>query len=161
MPEKLRLRAADPEDLAVIAACLQDARISLNEMVYLPAERRFAAMFARYRREHQLDPLSCEGLTECQSALVFEEIDAVKHRRLGAAGPNQELVLLTIATEPGRDKLIHVDLVFQGDAVIQLRTDRIACRLEDVGAPVPSRITPCDHFAQEFWEQVDAAATRS
>lgn len=160
MSDKLRLRAADAEDLAVIAACLQDARISLNEMVYLPAERRFAAMFVRYRRECQLDPLSCEGLTECQSAVVFEEIDAVKHRRLGVARPDQELVLLTIATEPGRDKLIHIDLVFQGDAVIQLRTDRIACRLEDVGAAVPSQITPCDHFAQEFWQQVDAAAAR-
>ena len=42
-------------------------------------------------------------------------------------------MLLTIATEPGKDHLIHIDLVFEGDAQIQLRTDRIACRLDDFG----------------------------
>jgi hypothetical protein len=150
MTEKLRLRAADAEDLAVIAACVQDARSSLREMVFSPDERRFAAAFTRFRRERMQDWSSCDGLTECLSALVFDEIDEVKYRGLDAGQPDKELVLLTIATEPGKQHLIHIDLVFEGDAQIQLRTDRIACRLDDFGAPAPCKVTPCDHLG-EAW----------
>ena len=155
MSDKLRLRAADCEDLAVIAACLQDARITLREMVYQPVERRFMAAFTRYRRERQADPASCDGLTECASALVFDGIDEVKYKGLDPEAGDQELVLLTIATEPGRAKLIHIDLVFAGRAEIQLRTDRIDCRLDDFGEPVECTVTPCDHFTAEFWAQLD------
>jgi hypothetical protein len=147
MSDKLRLRATDCEDLAVIAACLQDARIPLREMAFLPAERRFMADFVRYRRERQPDWDSCDGLTECQAVLTFEGVEEVKYRRLDPSDLARELTLLTIATAPGREPLIHVELIFAGDAVIQLRTAAIACRLEDFGEAVPCRETPCDHFA--------------
>jgi len=148
MSEKLRLKATDAEDLAVIAACLQDARVSLSEMVFRPQEHQFLAAFKRFRRERQRDWSSCDGLTECEAALVFDDIAEVKHRGIDAAQPTKELVLLTIATEPGRDRLIHVDLVFEGDAQIQLRTDKICCRLDDFGTPEPCRVTPCDHLGE-------------
>ncbi len=159
--ERLRLRAADPQDLAVIAACLQDARITIREMVFMPGERRFAAAFVRYRRELLADPTSCAGLTECPSALTFEDIAEVKHRGLDPNDLDRELSLLTIATEPGRRHLVHIDLVFEGDVWIQLRTDAIRCRLEDFGDPVPCRRTPCDHFAQATYAELagDAPST--
>jgi hypothetical protein len=147
MSDKLRLRAADCEDLAVISACLQDARIPLRETAYLPAEHRFMAAFTRFRRELQSDWDSCEGLTECQSALTFEGVEEVKYRSLDPSDLDRELTLLTIATAPGRGSLIQVELIFAGDGVIQLRTPSIMCRLEDFGEPVVCRITPCDHFA--------------
>ena len=100
--DKLRLKAGDAEDLAVIAACLQDARVAVREMVFSPDERRFAAAFIRYRRERMQDWTSCDGLTECLSALVFDGIDEVKYRGMDTDRPDQELVLLTIATEPGK-----------------------------------------------------------
>lgn len=143
----VRLRAGDVEDLAVIAACLQDARVTLREMVFQPEERRFVAVFTRYRRELQADATSCDGLTETASALVLDGIEEVKHRGLDPAEPGRELSLLTIATMPGRERLIHVDLVFGGEAQIQLRTNSIAARLDDFGEPRLSVITPCDHFA--------------
>ena len=156
MTDKLRLKATDAEDLAVIAACLQDARVSLREMLFSPDERRFAAAFVRYRREAQADWSSCEGLTECPAALVFEGIESVKYRGLDPAQPERELSLLTIATAPGKERLIHIELVFEGDAHIQLRTDAIACRLDDFGPPEPCRIVPCDHLA-EGWIKVAPA----
>lgn len=146
MPDKLRLRAADAEDLAVIAACLQDARIPLKEMVFLPDEKRFVAAFTRYRREKQKDWSNCEGLTECASALVFDGIDEVKYRGVDKSAPDKEMELLTIATAPGPQHLIHIELVFAGGSEIQLRTHAINCRLDDFGAPVPCRVVPCDHF---------------
>jgi hypothetical protein len=156
---RLRLKAADPQDLAVMAACLQDARIPVREMAYMPAERRFAAAFTRYRRELLTDPSSCAGLTERPAALTVEGVAEVKYRGLDPAMLDRELVLLTIATEPGRRHLIHIDLVFEGDVWIQLRTDAIHCRLEDFGEPAPCRRTPCDHFAQASYAQMagDAA----
>lgn len=158
MGDKLRLRADDCEDLAVLAACLQDARIALREMCYMPEEKRFVAAFTRYRRERQSDPSNCEGLTECQSALVLEGIEAVKHKGVATRAEGNELVLLTIATEPGTDKLIHIDLVFEGDACIQLRTDAISARLDDFGDVVDCKVTPCDHFAADFWAQAPQSA---
>jgi len=146
MGDKLRLKAADCEDLAVIAACLQDARIPLKEMAFLPGERRFVAAFTRYRRELLPDPASCEGITECASALVFDEVDEVKYKGIDPANLEREFSLLTIATGPGRQRLIHIDLMFEGDVSIQLRVDRIAARLDDFGEPVLSAVTPCDHF---------------
>lgn len=147
MGDKLRLKATDAEDLAVIAACLQDARIPLKEMAFLKEERRFVCAFRRYRRELQPDPQSCEGMTECMAVLVFDGIEVVKYRGLDTDSPEKELGLLTIATEPGKGHLIHVDLVFEGSAQIQLRTDAILCRMDDFGEPEPCRVTPCDHFA--------------
>ena len=126
-----------------------------------PEERilkRFAAAFTRYRRELLPDPTTCEGLTECPSALTFEGIAEVKYRGLDTADLDRELSLLTIATEPGRRHLIHIDLVFEGDVWIQLRTDAIVCRLEDFGEPVPCKRTPCDHFAQMTYAELAADA---
>jgi hypothetical protein len=147
---KLRLRATDAEDLAVIAACLQDARVTVREMLFSPDERRFAAAFVRYRREDQSDWSSCEGLTECPSALVFDGIEGVKYRGLDPAKLDRELGLLTIATAPGKEQLIHVDLIFEGDIHIQLRTDAIDCRLDDFGPVAPSKVTPCDHLSEDW-----------
>ncbi len=148
MMKKLKLRAEDPQDLAIISAILQDARVSLKEMVFDPEAGRFMAAFARYMRELQEDPCSCEGLREIPSALTFEKVERVLYRDLDLEDRERELVLLTIATEPGRDHLLHIHLVFAGGAEIQLRSDAIRCRLEDFGESCPCRVNPCDHFAE-------------
>src|SRR5512147_404408 len=44
----LKLIALDTEDLDVVSAHLQDAVISVGEMTYLKAERRFAAIANRF-----------------------------------------------------------------------------------------------------------------
>ena len=146
----VRLRAEDVEDLAVMAALLQDARVALREMAFDVEERRFIAAFTRYRRELQADPSSCDGLTEVDTALRLDCIVQVKHRQLDPLDLERELTLLTIATEPGERQLFHIDLVFEGGPEIQLRTDCIDVLLEDFGEPRPCRVSPCDHFADEL-----------
>lgn len=148
--KRVRLRAEDVEDLAVMAALLQDARITLRDMAYDPEEHSFIAAFTRYRRELQPDPTSCEGLSERGSALRFACIEAVKHRALDPGEFDRELTLLTIATSPGERHLFHVELVFDEGVQIQLRSDCIDALLEDFGEPRKCRKTPCDHFAEEF-----------
>lgn len=148
--QAVRLRAEDVEDLAVMAALLQDARVTLREMVYDPEANSFIAAFTRYRREFLADPTSCAGLTERPSALRFDCVEAVKHKQLDPADLDRELTLLTIATAPGERQLFHVELVFDDGVQIQLRSDCIDAQLEDFGEARRSAKTPCDHFAEEF-----------
>jgi hypothetical protein len=159
MGDKLRLKAADCEDLAVIAACLQDARVPLKEMAFLPGERRFVAAFTRYRREAAGRPGRLRGDHRVRLRPRLRRGDEVKYRGIDPADLDREFSLLTVATAPGRERLIHVDLVFEGDASIQLRIDRIAARLDDFGEPVLSKVTPCDHFATPLpgWTESYAA----
>ncbi len=121
----LRLRAMDGEDLCVLAALLQDARIPINEMLFEPDRRRFLAAFRRCRRE--LEP-SADAHTPCLSVLRLEQVDAVRWRGLAPDRPTEEHVLLTLLEEaPGR-----LLLVFQGGEALRFEVSRIDARLEDV-----------------------------
>jgi hypothetical protein len=142
MPERLRLRAVDAEDLSVIAACLQDALIPLAEMAYLPEERRFMAAFTRFQRERMADPDRPGGLTQSQSVLVLREVEAVKYRGLDSRFGAVRFELLTMISEPGEDGLVRITLLFAGDAAIQLHARRVAATLEDFGEPWPATTLP-------------------
>ena len=147
MVERLRLKAVDPDDLSVIAACLQDALIPLAEMAYLAGERRFVAAFTRFRRECLADPASCEGMTQCQSALVFDQVEAVRHYGLDSRFGAVRLELLTLVAAPGEGGLIDVTLLFAGDMAIRLRVHKIAATLEDFGEPWPAAVAPTHELA--------------
>jgi Protein of unknown function (DUF2948) len=147
MVERLRLKAVDQDDLSVIAACLQDALIPLTEMAYLADERRFVAAFTRFRRECLADPTSCEGMTECQSALVFNQVEAVRHYGLDSRFGAVKLELLTLVAAPGQGGLIDVTLLFAGDMAIRLGVREIAATLEDFGDPWPAPVAPTHELA--------------
>jgi len=142
MKDRLRLKAVDAEDLSVIAACLQDALIPLSEMVYLPEERRFLAAFTRFRRECLADPGCDDGLTQCQSALAFQGVEAVKHHGVDPRFGAVKLEFLTMVAEPCGDGLVSVVLIFAGDMAIQLRVRGISATLCDFGDPRPAPAAP-------------------
>jgi hypothetical protein len=138
----LRLRAADADDLSVIAACLQDALIPLAEMAYVAQERRFMAAFTRFQRERLDDPDAARPLTQCHSALVLREVEAVRFRGLDSRFGAVKLELLTLFSEAAADGLTRITLLFAGDAAIQLDARAIAATLEDFGAPWPAPVAP-------------------
>jgi hypothetical protein len=147
MSEGLRLKAVDSDDLSVIAACLQDALIPLSEMVYLAAEDRFLAAFTRFRRECLADPTQCAGLTQCQSVLIFNEVEAVRHHGLDSRFGGVRLELLTVVAEPAADGATEITLLFAGDAAVRLRVRRIHATLEDFGEPLPAPVPPAHDLA--------------
>jgi len=147
MSEGLRLKAVDSDDLSVIAACLQDALIPLSEMVYLAAEDRFLAAFTRFRRECLADPTRCDGLTQCQSVLVFNEVEAVRHHGLDSRFGGVRLELLTMVAEPTADGAADITLLFAGDAAVRLRVRQIRVSLEDFGEPSPAPVPPAHVLA--------------
>jgi hypothetical protein len=142
MTQRLRLRAVDADDLSVIAACLQDALIPLSEMAYLADERRFMAAFTRFQRERLPDPGRPEGLSQCQSVLVLQEIEAVRFRGLDSRFGAVRHELLTVVAEPAEGDLVYITLLFAGDAAVQLHARKIAALLEDFGEPWSATTAP-------------------
>ncbi len=125
-----------------MGACLQDALIPLSEMAYVAAEQRFMAAFTRFRRECLADPAQCEGLTQCQTVLTFDEVVAVKFRGLDPTLGGVKLELLTLMAEPAAEGLFYVTMLFAGDMAIQLHVRQLAARLEDFGEPWPALVAP-------------------
>jgi hypothetical protein len=138
VPQRLKLRAADADDLAVISAVLQDAVIPGDEMAYLPSERRFVLVANRFRWEDS-DGQQVPGrlYERVHSGLVIDAVRAVKTRGFDPADKDRLLSMLAI--EPHDDA---IDLLFSGGAAIRIEVDRILCHLEDVAEPYPTRLRP-------------------
>lgn len=143
---RLRLRAVDVDDLSVMAACLQDALIPLKEMVFVKDENRFMAAFTRFRRECLADPETCQGLMQIHSALVFDDVEAVRYRGLDPAFGSVRHELLTMIAEPDETGAETVTLLFAGDAAIQLSVGAIRARLDDFGEPWKANCAPAHAF---------------
>lgn len=140
-PERLRLRAIDGEDLSVMAAVLQDALTCLSEMAYSKADSRFMAAFLRFRREVQQDG-EVGPLLQCQCALTFEAVEAVRYRGIDPRFGRVRLELLTIMVEDRPGGGARIVLLFAGDAAIQLEVGGIEVRLQDFGECAPATSIP-------------------
>jgi len=132
----LRLRAEDHHDLAIIAACLQDAVVRIEEMSYLSARHRFAIVCSRFRweREHRG---ARHGHERIRCGIHFEGILAARVRGIAQSQGGPALELLTIRAEPmagdGGDGSLHIELVFAGGATVRLEAEFIECHLSDLG----------------------------
>ena len=147
----LRLRAEDHDDLAIIAACLQDAVIRIEEMSYLPARHRFAAVCSRFRweREHRG---ARHGHERIRCGIHFEGILAARVRGIAQGQGGPALELLTIRAEPladhggdsgdSGDSGLHIELVFAGGATVRLEAEFIECHLSDLGDAWQTRSWP-------------------
>ena len=156
----IKLRARDAEDMAVIAAWLQDALVPVVDMAYLPREKRFVMVVNRFCWENSpagappqpVEPVAAEAegdasFTDADDrppyrvncGLCFDRVRAVKLRGFELRQKDQILNLLTIETRP-REIVLH----FSDDAAIRLEVGMIACHLEDLGEPWPTRWRP-DH----------------
>src|SRR5262252_8835578 len=162
MADALKLRARDAEDLAMVAALLQDALVALADIKYLGRERRFALMVNRFRWEtlagdsRQAGPppsapgdasfadQGAAGFERVHSALVFDRVRSVKHRGLVSGTKAGVLVLLNIHLDGS-----YVFISFAGGAEIRLEVERFSCHLEDVGEPWPTVWRP-EHSDSEI-----------
>lgn len=159
--ERLKLSAHDADDLAVIAACTQDALAPIGEMAFLPVERRFVVALNRFRwdrldaaklsardgdrprPERPTDAAFLEGsdkgpaFERVHSALRFEDVTAARTKGIDLRKRESILELLTIQAESGA-----VSLVFAGGGVIRLEVTQLRCYLEDFSDAWPTRWRP-------------------
>jgi hypothetical protein len=153
----LKLIARDAEDLAVVASCLQDALVPLNEMRYLGAERRFIMVVNRFQWERNngagkqakaatqsqsgdasFEDASYAGAHQrTHSGLCIDRVLAVRSRDINRDRPDQFLDLLTLNYAEGK-----LDFVFAGGGVIQLEVEALNLFLQDLGESWPTQWQP-------------------
>ncbi|MGR3323426.1 MAG: DUF2948 family protein [Pseudooceanicola sp.] len=141
----LDIGALDAEDLTVLSALAQDAVFPATEMLWRPADRRFALLLNRFRWEDELR--ESHGAERVQAVLVAENVTGVASQGIDRKDGETVLALLAIefvpdAEPPGG----HVLLTLSGDGAIRLKVEALEMRLRDVTKPyrAPSGRIP-DH----------------
>jgi len=152
----MRVMAKDADDLAILAACLQDALVPISEVQYLSNEQRFIMLLNRFRWERQ--PAGRQAAASAKGDASFHDADdyhdteqrihaglcvdkvvAVRSRNIDLKQRGKFLSLLTLQVDG--DKL---NLVFSGGGVIQLTVSELSVFLKDMGEGWPTQWRP-DH----------------
>jgi hypothetical protein len=133
---KLKLSALDADDLGVISAAVQDALVAVRDCAYFKDEKRFVLLLNRFQWE--ADPSIDSAHSRTHSALVFNEVTAVRHHNIPLGEPDRMLELLAVTLENDGS----VALRFATGRAIRLEIGRLACHLGDVGEPWPTPWKP-------------------
>ena len=129
MDDKLKLTALDADDLGVISAAVQDSLVAVRDCAFFAGEKRFVLLLNRFRWE--ADPTIEAAYSRTHSALVFNEVTAVRHHDIPLDEPDRMLEVLALVLEGAH----AVTLRFAAGRAIRLEIGRLACHLGDVGEP--------------------------
>lgn len=132
-PSPLRLRAEDKEDLAVLAAAIQDAAFVMGDIVYDPKARRLSAQLNRFRWEA---PRKRGPYERVRSVLAVETVLSVRSRNVRLGVADAAGVILDARFEPGTVEPEGA-IVFSlgGGGEIRLDVECIDATLTDIGEP--------------------------
>ena len=136
--ENLRLIALDAEDLAVMAAHLQDAILRVGDMIYLPDEQRFVLALNRF------DWLSSTtgAPQRAQTGLHFEKVLKVAIHGFHQDRPDDILNLLNIEFTQDNAPAGTVTLIFSGGCALRLEVECLEGRMADLGPRWSARHAP-------------------
>jgi hypothetical protein len=137
----LKLIALDEEDLAVVSSLLQDAVIRVADMIYLPGQKRFAAVLNRFDWEKAVKQ-GGKDYRRRRTALRFDRVFGAKMRNVTPGTSERVLSLLTVSFEPKDAPGGSVTLTFSGDASVQLQVECIEVELRDLGPEWRTRSKP-------------------
>jgi hypothetical protein len=128
---QLKLIALDPDDLAVISAHVQDARVQTSDIVWRQGEKRLVVGMNR---------LDCEqtraGETASRrviAALRFDRVLWCKSRNIDLEAPETALDLLGIEFHPGEAPGGSAVLLFSHGGALRLDVECLECELTDLG----------------------------
>jgi len=140
---KLKLAAADAEDLQILSARLQDAVVKLKNVTWLPKKRRFAAVLNRLQWEDG-------GKTRVRAGLHFDGVLKVQSHKvkLGAGEAVVSLLAVTFTPNQGEDPGGMIEIVLAGGGAIRLTVECIDAELADMTEAWAARGTP-DHEAPD------------
>ncbi len=146
----IRLVAKDAKDLEVLAACLQDAVVTLRDMTYLAKEKRFVFVATRFRWEQEpeaappLEPDEDASFTHAgplysrvNCGVAFDKVTAVRSRNLDPQRREQLLNLLTIKVDGAA-----IRLIFSAGVELRLEAAAVVALLEDLGEAWPTQWRP-------------------
>jgi hypothetical protein len=131
-PEQLRLIALDPDDLAVISAHVQDARVQAADIVWRQDEKRLVVGLDRLDWEQTLSGGTTPRRTI--AALRFDRVLACKSRNIDMGQPEAMLELVGIEFHPAEPPGGSALLLFGHGGALRLDVECLECALTDLGA---------------------------
>lgn len=139
----LKLKAIDLDDLAVLAACLQDSIVSVADCGWLREDGTFVLVVNRFRWEAYRQHGAVERV---HCAVEIHGVRRVSQRGVDPRRRDMFHMLLTLAADRRDDGTI-ISLVFSGEGgiagpEIRLDADRLEIRLADYGEPWPAQTIP-------------------
>ena len=129
---QLKLIALDADDLAVISAHVQDARVQAADIIWRQDEKRLVVGMFRLDWEQTL-----AGETSPRrliAALRFDRVLACKSRNIDLKAPQAALELVGIEFYPGEAPGGSAVLLFSHGGVLRLDVECLECELTDLGA---------------------------
>jgi hypothetical protein len=130
-PLPLKLVALDADDLAVISAHVQDARVQPSDIVWRQDEKRLVVGMSRLDWEQTL-----AGETASRrlvAALRFDRVLACKSRKIALGDADAALELLGIEFHAGEAPAGSALLLFGHGAALRLDVECLECELTDLG----------------------------
>ena len=131
MTTQLKLIALDPDDLAVISAHVQDARVQTSDIIWRQGEKRLVVGMNRLDWEQTL-----QGEAEPRrliAALRFDRVLACKSRNIDLEAPEAALELVGIEFHPAEAPSGSAVLMFSHGGALRLDVECLECELADLG----------------------------
>jgi hypothetical protein len=144
----LKLAALDEEDLAIVSAHVQDAVALTGDLLWTPADHRFAMAMNRFAWEAA--PVGrAKTWQRRRSILHFDRVLSVKAQHIRRDSPDAVLELLAITFEPGEAPAGHVLLTFAGGGSMRLEVECIEAQLADLGAAWQTKALPAHDLSDQ------------
>ena len=128
---QLKLIALDADDLAVISAHVQNARVQTSDIIWRQGEKRLVIGMNRLDWEQTLS-----GETSPRrliAALRFDRVLSCKSRNIDIEAPQTGLDLLGIEFHPGEAPGGSAVLWFAQGGALRLDVECLECELTDLG----------------------------
>jgi Protein of unknown function (DUF2948) len=129
---QLKLIALDADDLAVISAHVQDARVQTSDIIWRQGEKRLVVGINRRDWEQTLSGETAPR--RLVAALRFDRVLSCKSRNIDLAAPETVLELLGIEFHPTEAPGGSAVLLFNHGGALRLDVECLECELADLGA---------------------------
>lgn len=148
MPDLPPLIAFDAEDLAVIAANLQDAVVRVGDMAYLPQTKQFAMVAARFDWLEAAAGMEGGACCErCRTGLRFGRVFRASCRGFCCKDEDLVLNLLDIGFRQTEPPGGVVEFVFSAGRAVRLEVECLEAEIHDLGVRWTARSVPCHCLA--------------
>jgi hypothetical protein len=145
--EPLKLLALDEDDLGVISAHVQDAIVSVGDLAWRPAERRFALAMNRFDWHGALARPRRRDFERRRAILRFDRVLAVKVQGINPKATGAVLELLAVGFTPGEAPGGSIMLTFAGGGTIRLDVEVIEAALTDLGGAWGTKSAPAHNLS--------------
>jgi hypothetical protein len=126
-----KLIALDADDLAVISAHVQDAKVQTGDIIWRQSEKRLVVGMNRLDWEQTLNGATAPR--RLIAALRFDRVLSCKSRKINLDAPETALELLGIEFHPTEAPGGSALLMFSHGGALRLDVECLECELADLG----------------------------